>query len=91
MTDRSFIFKPITTREEGEEFIALLHANSLMFHFEDDVWDIIWGELANAPSDVEIAALDSRRNELYEGDFDWGEHECPIGYALYIMGLTEED
>jgi len=88
---RSWIFKPITTREEGEAFIALLHANSLMFHFEDDVWDILWGEAADAPTDVEIAALDLRRNELYEGQFDWGEHECPIGYALHIMGLTEEE
>lgn len=91
MADRTFLSTPITTQSEAEAFIAILHANSMMFHFEDDVFDIIWGELAELPNNEELVLLDQRRNELYEGEFDWGEHECPIGYALHIMGLTEED
>jgi len=83
--DMSFVHKPITDRSEGEAFIALLLANKLLFHFEDDVHDIIWGETDEAPTYVELCAMDKRRNELYT--LEWGEHECPIGYALHIMDL----
>lgn len=88
MADLIFLAKPITDRAEGEAFIALLHANSLMFHFEDDVHDIIWGELAEAPTYSQLCLLDQRRDELYE--LEWDEYECPIGYALHIMKLTEQ-
>lgn len=83
MRDMSFVHRPITDRASGEAFIALLHANRLMFHFEDDVHDIEWGEVAEAPSYVELCALDARRRELYA--LDWEEHVCPIGFALSLM------
>lgn len=79
---RAFIHKPITNRQEGEAFIALLLAEGLMFHFEDDVHDVLWAE-GNAPTYPELCAIDQRRNELYE--LDWGGHECPIGFALTLM------
>ena len=86
--DMSFVHRPITNRQEGEAFIALLQANGLMFHFEDDVHDIIWGETGEAPSFTELCAMDARRNELYE--LDWGEHECPIGFALTLMDQMDD-
>lgn len=90
MSDLTFLSTPIATRDEGEVFIAMLIAHNWLFHFEDDVFDIIWGDAPNAPSDNQLVQMDERRNELYEGEFDWEEHDCPIGYALHLMHLAEE-
>jgi len=84
---RAFIHKLITDRQEGESFIALLLAEGLMFHFEDDVHDVLWSA-GNAPTGPELDALDARRNELYQ--LDWGGHECPIGFALTLMQQMDD-
>jgi len=64
-------------------FIEALDANGLLFHFEDDVRDCLWGvELTDEDLDI----LSSQRDALYADDFEWGEFECPIGYALHVSG-----
>ena len=80
--DMSFVHRPITDRKQGEGFVALLNANGLLFHFEDDVHDIVWA--SDPPSHVELCAISARVDELYE--LDWSDHGgCPIGFALTLM------
>lgn len=90
MSDLSFILKPITNRGEANTFITLLCANNMLFHFEDDVDDILWGEAAPHLIREELDALKLRVDELYSDDLDWGEHDCPIGYALEVMASMED-
>lgn len=79
---RELIHRPIATLDEAKAFVQFLQDEGLMFHFEDDVHDVLWAE-GNAPTYPELCAIDQRRNELYE--LDWGGHECPIGFALTLM------
>lgn len=86
---REMIHRPITTLDEAKAFVQFLQDEGLMFHFEDDVHDIIWGGSSEAPTHEELVQMDLRRDELY--GFEWGEFECPIGYALHVMGHSSED
>lgn len=53
----------------------------LLFHFEDDAHDVLWTQpLTNEDKDI----LNEQRAALYNEDLDWGDDECPIGYALRV-------
>jgi hypothetical protein len=81
--DRAFIHMPIVSLDDAKAYIhALWHAD-LGYHFEDDAHDIIWDEAEVSPEECE--ALNERCGELY--GFSWGEHVCPIGYALEAWNL----
>lgn len=74
---------PITTREEGEQWIRTLAGHDLSFHFEDDPATIInidSGALTFVPEDHEL--IRERVRELYA--LDWAEHDCPIGFLLLV-------
>lgn len=79
--------KPITTLAEARAFIEVLHRNGDLFHFEDDVRDIMWRADKSAE---EIDAIDARRNELYSLDWPEDDGGCPIGYALQVMKRAGE-
>ena len=81
MVDLSFLSQPLTSRPAAETFIRRLNESGLMFHFEDDVHDIMW--IGVEPTFEQLVDLNCRRNELYT--FEWNEFECPIGYALHVM------
>lgn len=73
--------EPITSFEGAKAWIDALVAADLDFHFEDDPGTII--NLANdipifLASDVPL--IRERVATLY--GYDWGDHECPIGYQL---------
>jgi len=93
--DLAIFRKAITDLPTAKAFVDMLHRNGLMFHFEDDVFDIIWGgEITNGPvpNVVDLMRLDKRRNELYQPHIDWShDGDCPIGFALICMGHTSEE
>lgn len=76
---------PLTTLDAAQAFIRDLHANDMMFHFEDSPETIINGNTGRALfTAAEAAQIRARMVDLYS--FDWTEigHECPIGYALEV-------
>lgn len=78
---------PLETIEAGKAWIESLVAADMMFHFEDDPETIIRG--LNGPSlftDEEAGHVRDRVEELYSFDWSTVGHECPIGYALEVMG-----
>jgi hypothetical protein len=83
--DRLFLFRPLTTLDEGCAFIKELIACDLLFHFEDDPSDIIKGMIGGLLFNrSEANAVRQRVRELYS--FDWSKvgEDCPIGYALTV-------
>ena len=54
--------KKLTSKNEAKQFIFDLKSNSLDFHFDDDIKDIFKNQL----SEIEIADLEKRTNEIFE-------------------------
>jgi len=80
---------PITTIEQAKTFIENLHAADMLFHFEDSPSEIgnrVNGEWVSLWTAEEAELVSQRRDELYELDWSVAGHECPIGYALEVMG-----
>ena len=84
LMDYVILFSPVWVIGDAKVFIEMLYRNGIAFHFEDDVKDIIWSPEAQ-PSPSELEALQLRVEEMYRRDFDWGDHDCPIGYALELL------
>lgn len=83
--------KPIKTLEQGKAFIRYLNDAEMMFHFEDDPADIITLSTGKPLFTAAEARLVAKRvADLYA--LDWPkEYDCPIGYALHVMGHVIED
>lgn len=87
------IATPIVSIEQAKAFIRYLSQSGLMFHFEDSIESIVCHSPGDEQArrtfvDAEVAPLSARVAELYS--FAWGEHQCPIGYALdYERGGPE--
>lgn len=79
---------PINNLAEAKAFIEALHAEGLMWHFDDDPVDCLH-ETSPLVRREHAVLLGIQRDRLY--DFEWGEFECPIGYALHIMKETDGD
>lgn len=76
---------PIKTIDQAKAFIQGLHNSGKMFHFEDSPESIINGETGGELFTLsECRKIRTRVRELYS--FQWGEFDCPIGYALHVMG-----
>lgn len=86
MIDRTeLLARKITDIESAQQWIRDLHSLDLLFHFEDSPETIVSTKTdARTFSDAEAQQIKQRIDELYA--LAWGEHECPIGYAL---DLTE--
>lgn len=87
MIDRSELLRrKISSLEEAKRWIEDLMGLGLMFHFEDDPFDIVIGISGVALfSDEEAVEVRKRQVELYL--LDWPpEYQCPIGYALNCEG-----
>ena len=77
---------PITTIDEAKAFIESLHADGMMFHFEDSPSEIISGTTgAELFTPEQCEQVSARVAELYSMDWSTVGHECPIGYALEVM------
>jgi hypothetical protein len=84
---RGFMAKQITNLDEGKAFIQALHDADMMFHFEDSPSEIVKGLYGGplfTPPEARLVA--KRVAELYAMDWKPAGEECPIGYALTIMG-----
>lgn len=80
---------PIRTIDQAKVWIKELHDADLMFHFEDSPESIINGDTGEALFSLsDCKKIRARVRELYS--FPWGDFECPIGYALHVMGHVIE-
>lgn len=71
--------------KQAKAFIEYLHKNDLMFHFDDCAVECLYRNGACSLGDA--IAIQVEVDEIYAADLDWGEFECPIGYALHLMKL----
>jgi len=76
---RQLYYSPIGNINQAKSFIRALHDRDHVFHFDEDVHKVIWGQPMN-PHD--LWAIDQRRSELYSTDLGWGSFGCPIGFVL---------
>lgn len=84
--------KPITTLEEAKAWIEELNGQGLLFHFDDNPETVgnigEDGKWVDLFTKEEAAVVRKRVGELY--NFEWSagddDFECPIGYALHVMG-----
>lgn len=86
---RPAIAVPIADFESAKAWIRGISDAGLMFHFEDSaetIFDI--RTMERTFSDDEAPIVRERVAALY--GFDWGEFDCPIGYALAIEGQDAE-
>lgn len=82
-TSKKFLKEEITNTEEAKAFINTLDERGLLFHFDDDPYDIIGMDGSRTFSDEEAKLVDKRVPELFAQK--WGEFEDPHGYALHLM------
>lgn len=87
--------RPISTLDEAKAWIQELQDKDLSFHFDDSastIGNMIDGQWVPLFSKSESAIVQARVNELYNPSFDWQPYDCPIGYALHVMGhIIERD
>jgi len=78
---------PITDLAEAKAYIKVLVNNSLVYHFEEDPEDILWGLSADRlPTEADKQALNTRTRECYQKSIDWSQDgDCPIGYCLICL------
>lgn len=59
---------PITEDKQvlAKAYVDLLHKHDMVFHFEDDVHDIVWSGRQVQPSKECLELMDELRNELYK-------------------------
>ena len=82
--------RPITNLDEGKAFVEELHRTDNMFHFEDSPDSVCHqdslGRQVWSFTPEECSHLTLRVAELYDLDWKPTGEECPIGYALTVMG-----
>lgn len=87
--------RKITNLDEGKAFIEELHKTGNMFHFEDSPDSVgnqdELGRFVWSFTPEECGYLTLRVAELYDLDWSQAGQECPIGYALTVMGHVFED
>lgn len=72
----------INTLDDARGWIETLHQHDLAFHFDDSPETIIDKNGRRLFSDADAAAIKMRVAALYQ--FDWGVHDCPIGYLMHV-------
>lgn len=86
--------RQITNLDEGKAFVEELHRTGNMFHFEDSPQSIgntdDLGRWIYSFTQEECGHLTLRVAELYALDWSPAAQECPIGYALTVMGHVFE-
>ena len=88
MTSLDFLHRPVTCREGAEAYIRSLVDADLLYHFDEDAHSVVWGRDDVTPGMCD--AMNRRCSELYGAVEDWGEHGCPIGYALRVLEVKRE-
>jgi hypothetical protein len=83
--------QPIASEEQAKTWIEELHAQGLMFHFDDSpetVGRYVDGEWIDLFTPEQCAIVRARLDEVY--GFEFEGFDCPIGYALHVMGHVTE-
>tara|TARA_R100001082_G_scaffold58807_1_gene32596 strand:- start:289 stop:513 length:225 start_codon:yes stop_codon:yes gene_type:complete len=70
---------------KAKNFIEKLHKNNLMFHFDDGAIDCLYKN--NVVTLEKAKEIDSTLDEIFNANLDWGQYECPFGYAIYLEKL----
>ena len=56
-----------------------------MFHFDDGAIDCLYKN--NVVTLEKAKEIDSTLDEIFNANLDWGDYECPFGYAIYLEKL----
>lgn len=71
----------ISNLAQAQAFIDRLAAVGHLYHFDDNPIEALEGVVSN-----EVAAMyGATIKEIYALNLDWGEDDCPIGYALEAL------
>ncbi len=82
---------PILDLAAAKKWIEDLHVADMLFHFEDSaptIGNMVNGEWVRLFSDEDAKIVDAQVEAIY--GFDFGEYECPIGYALSLSDRPRE-
>ena len=63
---KSYFTTPITTEDDAKNFIDSLHKDEILFHPEDDAYDIIDRDGTRLFTDEEALELNNRLDEVYQ-------------------------
>ena len=79
-----FIYDKITNIGEALRYVVLLHENQLIYHFDDDAFDVVFGPDDDL-TDTDKAHLNLRAEELFyyagsEHIFEW--------FTMLVEGTT---
>lgn len=77
--------RAIEDRKTAEDWIRALHAEGLLFHFHDSPETVLWADGWDM-SEAEGKLLSKQVACCYEQE--WGDLECPIGFALTVLNET---
>ena len=92
MPDSLRMYPAPQSLESARAWMLALIACGRVFHFEDDaatVWNGATGKKLFNPCDA--TWINEARKALYAMPREtWGEHECPIGYCMYLEGTTRD-
>jgi len=69
------------TLEQAKSFIDQLGKQNLIYHFDDDAVEC----LMSSTTLERAKEIQKTVNQIYASDLDWGKHDCPIGYCLYVL------
>jgi hypothetical protein len=82
------LLEPLASKVDAERWIEALHDAGLSFHFDDSPETITRGGSGESLfTDDEAEAIRQRVRELYA--FEWGAHDCPIGYAIHARAVEQ--
>jgi hypothetical protein len=83
--------RPVTSEDEAKAWITELHAQGLMFHFDDSpetVGTFVGGQWRDLFTPEQCVIIRARLDEVYHFEFEG--YDCPIGYALHVMDARSE-
>lgn len=67
--------------EKAKTFIWTLAKNDCIWHFDDDPVDCLDGVVSKNQA-IQYGKTIER---IYAAKLDWGQYECPIGYAIECL------
>jgi len=75
--------------QQAKKFIRELDEQKLTFHFDDSAVDCLY-ETSKVTTLKKAKAIQKTVDEIYEANFYWGKHGCPIGYALSVWKWVKD-
>ena len=72
--------------QKAKEFIKSLAETDCIWHFDDCPIDCLDGVVSKSQA-IEYGKM---IDKIYAADLDWGQYECPIGYAMECLENAQQ-